>query len=79
MRLYYEDHGPGRAEALPDVKVPVGHAHFPAEIVTCPRRWAEAKFNITRWTNMPRGGHFPAMEVPDLFVGEVRAFFRDHR
>jgi microsomal epoxide hydrolase len=79
MRLYYEDHGPGRAGTVPDVKVPVGHAHFPAEIITCPRRWAEAKFNITRWTNMPRGGHFPAMEVPDLFVGEVRAFFRDHR
>ena len=79
MRLYYEDHGPGRAEVLPDVKVPVGHAHFPAEIITCPRQWAEARFNITRWTNMPRGGHFPAMEVPELFVGEVRAFFRDHR
>jgi microsomal epoxide hydrolase len=79
MRLYYEDHGPGRGEALPPVKVPVGHAHFPAEIYTCPRRWAEAKFNIARWTIMPRGGHFPAMEVPDLFVDEVRAFFRDHR
>ncbi len=79
MRLYYEDHGPGRDVPLPPVKVPVGHAHFPAEIITCPRRWAAAKFNITRWTNMPRGGHFPAMEVPDLFVGDVRAFFRDHR
>ena len=79
MRLYYEDHGPGRGEALPPVKVPVGHAHFPAEIYTCPRRWAEAKFNIARWTIMPRGGHFPAMEVPKLFTEDVRAFFRDYR
>jgi len=79
MRLYFEDHGPGRDTQLPDVKVPVGHAHFPAEIITCPRRWAEAKFNITRWTDMPRGGHFPAMEVPDLFTDEIRAFFRAYR
>jgi microsomal epoxide hydrolase len=79
MRLYYEETGPGRRLPLPDVRVPTGHARFPAEIVQTPRRWAEAKFNITRWQDMPRGGHFAAMEVPGLFVEEVRAFFRDHR
>ena len=76
MRLYYEETGPGRREALPDIRVPTGHARFPAEIIQTPRRWAEAKYNITRWQKMPRGGHFAAMEVPDLFVDEVRTFFR---
>jgi microsomal epoxide hydrolase len=79
MRLYYEDHGPGKPDVLPRVDVPVGHAHFPAEIIACPRRWAEAKLNITRWSIMPRGGHFPAMEVPELLVPEIRAFFRPYR
>jgi microsomal epoxide hydrolase len=76
MRLYFEDHGPGRQQPVPPVKAPTGHAHFPAEFITAPRRWAEAKFNITRWQAMPRGGHFPAMEVPDLFINELRDFFR---
>src|SRR5205823_3378884 len=72
MRLYYEETGPGRRQPLPDVTVPTGHAVFPAEIIRTPRRWAEAKFNIARWQPMPRGGHFAAMEVPDLYVDEVR-------
>jgi pimeloyl-ACP methyl ester carboxylesterase len=79
MRLYYEEAGPGRRQPLPDVSVPTGHAVFPAEIMYTPRRWAEAKFNIARWHKMPRGGHFAAMEVPDLYVDEVRTFFRDWR
>jgi len=79
MRLYYEEAGPGRRQPLPDVHVPTGHAVFPAEIIQTPLRWAEARFNIARWQDMPRGGHFAAMEVPDLFVEEVRAFFRDYR
>jgi microsomal epoxide hydrolase len=79
MRLYYEETGPGRRKPLPDIRVPTGHAAFPAEIIQTPRRWAEAKFNIARWQKMPRGGHFAAMEVPDLYVDEVRTFFRDYR
>lgn len=80
MRLYYEEIGPqGRRQPLPPVAVPTGHALFPAEIFYTPRRWAETKFNIRRWQPMPRGGHFAAMEVPDLFVGELREFFRDYR
>lgn len=79
MRFYFEDHGPGRAETLPPVTVPTGHALFPGEILKTPRAWAERKFNITRWTKMPCGGHFAAMEQPALFVEEVRAFFRAYR
>jgi pimeloyl-ACP methyl ester carboxylesterase len=79
MRLYYEHIGPGRFRAAPRVEVPTGHARFPAEIIRTPRRWAEARFNIRRWQMMPRGGHFAAMEVPGLFVDELRTFFRDYR
>lgn len=42
-----------------------------------PRRRAEAAFNVRRWCVAPRGGHFPALETPDLLVGELRDFFRD--
>jgi epoxide hydrolase len=80
MRLYFEETGPGRARPFPKVTVPTGHARFPAEIYKFPRAWAETRYsNITRWQTMPRGGHFPAMEVPELFVGEVREFFRAYR
>jgi microsomal epoxide hydrolase len=81
MRMYYESIGPGRAptEAQPFVTVPTGHARYPAEIRRTPRAWAEQMYNIVRWTEMPKGGHFAAMEQPTLFVDEVRAFFRDLR
>ena len=42
-----------------------------------PRSWMEAAFNVTRFTEMPRGGHFAALQVPELLVDDVRAFFRD--
>ena len=41
--------------------------------------WAEAAYNITRWTQMPGGGHFAAVEQPELLVVDVRAFHRDLR
>jgi len=80
MRLYYEETGPDRGRPFPKVSVPTGHARFPGEIYKFPRRWAETRYsNITRWQTMPRGGHFAAMEVPDLYVAELREFFRDYR
>ena len=57
------------------VEVPTGVAAFPKEILRSPRRWCESKYNITHWTDMPRGGHFAAFEQPELFVEDVRAFF----
>jgi microsomal epoxide hydrolase len=42
-----------------------------------PRSWAERAYNIVRWSQMPRGGHFAAMEEPDLYVDEVRAWARE--
>jgi pimeloyl-ACP methyl ester carboxylesterase len=51
-------------------------ANYPGELVRSLRPHAERFFNIVAWTELPRGGHFPAMEVPDLFVADVRTFFR---
>jgi len=44
-----------------------------------PRARAEAAFNVQRWTPVARGGHFPALEIPDVFVAELREFFRPLR
>ncbi len=59
--------------------VPVGVACFPADILPPPRSFAEKHYQICRWSNMPRGGHFPSMEEPELFTDDVRAFFRSYR
>ncbi len=61
------------------VEVPTAGAVFPKEIMVTPRAWAEARHNIVRWTVMPRGGHFAALEEPELFVADVRAFFAELR
>jgi len=66
---------------LPDayVETPTGYASFPRETRHPPRAFAEQVFNIQRWTEMPRGGHFAALEVPDLLAEDVAAFFRPLR
>lgn len=60
-------------------ETPTGFANFPGESLYAPppRSWAERAYNIMRWTEMPRGGHFAAMEEPDLFTEEVRAWARE--
>jgi pimeloyl-ACP methyl ester carboxylesterase len=66
---------------LPDrrIEVPTGYAAFPREIIRPPRSWAERAFAIRRWTEMPVGGHFAALEQPDLLAADIRAFFRPLR
>jgi microsomal epoxide hydrolase len=61
------------------VSVPTGVANFPGELMRSERRHAELGYNIVHWTEPPRGGHFAAMEAPDLFVDDVRSFFRSLR
>ncbi|HEX7214695.1 MAG TPA: alpha/beta hydrolase, partial [Methylomirabilota bacterium] len=61
------------------IEVPTGYAAFPKEIVRPPRAWAERMYNITRWTDMPAGGHFAAMEEPAALAADLRAFFREYR
>lgn len=76
-RIYYENRiAPPRQER---VSVPTACALFPKEIVVPARKWVEARYNLVRWTEMPRGGHFAALEQPDLLVEDVRDFFRGIR
>jgi epoxide hydrolase len=58
------------------VRVPVGASIFPAEVPRVSRRWAARRYpDIRYWAEHERGGHFPALEVPDLLVEDLRAFF----
>jgi epoxide hydrolase len=63
------------------IEVPAGFAAFPKEmpIFLPPRRFLEHDFNLVRYTQMPRGGHFACMEQPKLFVEDLRAFFSSIR
>jgi pimeloyl-ACP methyl ester carboxylesterase len=80
MRLYRESREADlRGEAPGRIGVPTGVARFPREVLRFPRSWVERRYHVTHWTAMPRGGHFAAMEQPDLFVEDVRAFFRTVR
>ena len=61
------------------IDVPTGVAAFPAEISRPPREWAERSYDLRRWTPMPSGGHFAALEEPQLLAEDIRAFFRPFR
>jgi epoxide hydrolase len=76
-RLYWE-HAKS-AEPSQYVGVPTGVARYPREVVRYPRSWVERAYNVTHWADMPRGGHFAAMEQPELFVDDVQTFFRSVR
>lgn len=71
-----------RAEenAAPDgrCETPTAVANYPGERIftTPPRSWVERAYNVVRWADMPGGGHFAAMEKPDLFVADLRAWAR---
>jgi microsomal epoxide hydrolase len=76
-RTYYE-----RAHEAPPfqprgrVDVPTAFARYPAEPWAVPRAMLERSFNLVRWTEQPRGGHFAALEQPELFAADVREFFQ---
>jgi pimeloyl-ACP methyl ester carboxylesterase len=64
-------------EVTDAVTVPTGCSIFPRELQRPSRRWAERRFRDIRWWNeLDKGGHFAAFEQPELFVEEVRSFFR---
>ncbi|CAI8035075.1 Putative epoxide hydrolase, partial [Geodia barretti] len=80
VRHYYENRVDNwRFQPGERVEVPCAVALFPVEINRPPREWAERTHNVQRWTKMPRGGHFAAMEQPELLSEDVRAFFRTIR
>jgi epoxide hydrolase len=75
-RLYWESRHSDSPARLPFVDVPTGVARYPKEILRWPRSWVERQYNVVHWAVMERGGHFAAMEQPDLFVEDLRTFFR---
>lgn len=77
-RLYYETRRDAGMGNVPFVRVPTALAVFPKESPVA-RTWMEERFDLRRWTEMPRGGHFPALEEPALLLEDVRAFFRERR
>ena len=73
MRLYHENfHATG---AWGTIDVPTGYVMTPADFFRTPRSWVERTGRVDRWTELPRGGHFPEHEVPDLLAADLRAFF----
>ncbi len=79
-RLYWESrHGARHRSALPFVDVPTGVARYPKEVLRWPRSWVEGQYRVVHWAVMDKGGHFAAMEQPELFVDDVRRFFRGIR
>ena len=75
-RLYWESRHSDSSARLPFVDAPTGVARYPKEILRWPRSWIERQYNVVHWAVMERGGHFAAMEQPDLFVEDLRTFFR---
>ena len=61
------------------IEVPTGVAAFPAEISRPPREWGERSYNLQSWTPMPSGGHFAALEEPQILAEDIRQFFRPLR
>jgi microsomal epoxide hydrolase len=76
LRIYWEMQQ-ARRRAVPErrIEVPTAVARFPGEISYPPRSWVEAAYNVVRWSTPARGGHFAAMEAPEVFVDDVRSFF----
>ncbi len=74
-RLYWEHQHADSEAAMEYVAIPTGVTRYPKEVIRIPRPWIESRYNITHWVEMPRGGHFAAMEQPELFVADLRTFF----
>jgi pimeloyl-ACP methyl ester carboxylesterase len=73
-RLYWESFG--RAKR-PRVEVPVGFGIYPGEIVPPVRKWVESLYpDVVHWKVQPKGGHFAAFEVPELFLDDIREWAR---
>ena len=80
MRHYYEQrHAPSPFPRGTRVRVPTGVCLTVEPVDRAPREWAERTYDIRRYTLMPRGGHFAAMEEPELLAEDIRAFFRPLR
>ena len=62
------------------IQVPTAVAVFPKEMSEWPpKSYVERIFNVKQWTIMPRGGHFPALEEPELLIEDIKRFFKKNR
>ncbi len=76
LRIYREYRLAGGEKApLPRLETPVAYADFPKEVLASPFSWIERAYNVVQRTEMPKGGHFAALEQPDLLLDDVRKFF----
>ena len=76
MRIYRENRLAGEEAArTPRLETPVAYADFPKEVAVPPFRWITQTYNVVQRTEMPRGGHFAALEQPDLLLDDIRKFF----
>ena len=70
-RLYWESFHP--TDALPQIDCPTGMSIFPKELFKASRRWVESRFSDLRyWSTPSKGGHFAAMEQPEILAAEIR-------
>src|SRR5262245_32180559 len=80
VRLYCESRRTDRFGPMGEkVNVPTAGAVFPREMFRIPEAYAAEAFNLQRYTRFDRGGHFAALEEPDLLVDDVRVFFEEVR
>jgi pimeloyl-ACP methyl ester carboxylesterase len=76
MRIYRENRLAGGETAPPPrLETPVAYADFPKEVFTSPFSWITQTYNVVQKTEMPRGGHFAALEQPTLLLDDIRKFF----
>jgi microsomal epoxide hydrolase len=80
IRIYYEsNYHPWTVQPGNKVKVPTGVAAFPKDIVPILKSQAEKYFNVVRFTEYPRGGHFAIHEQAEVMARDIREFFRPLR
>ncbi len=79
FRPYWDSRNNPNPRPWVPITVPCGIAVFPRDLERPPREFAERSYNVQRWTEMPRGGHFAALEEPQLLAEDIRAFFRELR
>jgi pimeloyl-ACP methyl ester carboxylesterase len=75
LRIYRETRLADHNETPPKMMTPVGYAVFPKDNAQAPERWVDQYYNVVQRTEMPRGGHFAALEQPELLMQDIRSFF----
>ncbi|WP_342380098.1 epoxide hydrolase [Myxococcus stipitatus] len=80
LQLYHEAFSDvGAMSPPPRTGAPLGVLICPGDILPAPRAWGERWFELQQWTELPRGGHFPGFEVPELLAEDLRVFARQLR